>query len=414
MKKRKVILIMSITIIFCVVFLTVGFSAFSNNLSINGLSANVKTKIDIRIKSNDIKFVSEGANISYNEHTIDRTSYSINLPYSDSYAIFDVGILNLGNAEMGIKSISGINEGLKYEIVSDEYTSEGYNSYHEKELLCDDNDASKCKLGAESHILIKISYESLEAYNNATNKNFNINLLYEFKRIYKVEYSAKILKLLKSTPVNYVMENDDLDIEIKYNDVDYIVINSTYTLVQNIDYFLENQILSIKDIKANIYVGINYDSYGNMTIYSKWLSKNSVEITLNGTASTAFYIRLRNGDLYIATDKSDLKNDDYIREPLFTGKDTIYQEFEYLDGTCNLKAAITIKFRDAKASCDAVDIAQFITHNTSKNNFNEYDTYAKSGPVSTNGKALSQLSFYTAKDNSFDNYKFRITYGKTN
>lgn len=411
-KERKVINLTIMLILITVISLSYGFASFSNNSYIDRIGATVVVDKSIKIISNT-PITANKASTTYSQYQESKTYNGIVLSESDSYVILDIGILNLGNTDVGLYDIEGLDGDLKYEIINNQNTDSGYQKYSLKERLCDDKDSLQCNLGATTHILIKISYKDNDSFNNTDKRTYDLNLNYIFKRVYKIEYKQKASLLLTTAPVNYVMENENFSVGIDFLDVDYLSVVSSDKLDSNIDYKLENKVLSVNNVKSNLIIGVNYDTYRNMKIYSKWLSNNSVEITLDGTADIAFYIRLRDGDLYIATAASQLKNADYIKEPLFTAKDTIYQEFEYLSGTCNLVAAITIKFRDTTESCNAKDIAQFITHNSRNNNFEPYDTYKKSGPVLT-GMSLSQLSFFTSAGNKFDNYKFKITYGKEN
>lgn len=274
--KHFIYALYSLVICFCVIFLSNGFSAFSSNLSIKDISAIVRVNTDIRIKSITMKEASQDISLKYNEYNVKSTSTGVTLPNSDSYIILDIGIVNLGNVEMGIKSITGLNKGLKYEIFNNEYLSEGYNQYSLKNKLCDDIATNTCVLGAETQILLKISYENQEAYNNSESKTFDINLNYDFRRIYKITYQKKAQQLLTSAPVDYVIENDDFSVGFNFLDIDYVSVLSSYKLTQNVDYTLDNKILSVYDVKDNIIIGVNYDTYGDITISSKWISNNSV------------------------------------------------------------------------------------------------------------------------------------------
>ena len=142
-----------------IIFLSIGFASFGNETSIEGISATVRVDKDIRIKSISVKELSANVTVSYTEYNVSNTTIGLTLPNQDSYAIFDIDILNLGNVEMGLASLIGSNDDLKYEIVNNDYASNGFKPYTLTDRLCDDTDTNRCKSGAESHVLVKVSYK---------------------------------------------------------------------------------------------------------------------------------------------------------------------------------------------------------------------------------------------------------------
>ena len=96
-----------IPIILClVVFLTIGYAAFSTELGINGLSAIVRIQKDVRIDSISVSSTTGGATSHYEEYNVKNIYSSMSLPNSNSSVTYDVVIHNLGNVEMGISQIS--------------------------------------------------------------------------------------------------------------------------------------------------------------------------------------------------------------------------------------------------------------------------------------------------------------------
>ena len=136
-----------IAIVLClVIFLTIGYSAFSAELGINGVSAIVRVKKDIRIAGISLSNTAGNATSQYEEYNVKNIYSSISLPDNNSSITYDIVIHNLGNVEAGILDITGLPSNLKYSI----------NNYTLKDPLCDDNDSSQCKLGTTTTLQLKI------------------------------------------------------------------------------------------------------------------------------------------------------------------------------------------------------------------------------------------------------------------
>ena len=130
---------------FTIIFLSIGFSSFQNNLAIDNISATIKIDKDIRITNININNTNN-ATSNYEEYNATSISGSINLPTQNSYIIYNVDIYNLGNIPMGITDISINNENLKYEVLN----------YNLKDKICENN---QCSLGVKKTLQIKISYK---------------------------------------------------------------------------------------------------------------------------------------------------------------------------------------------------------------------------------------------------------------
>lgn len=163
---------------FLVVFLTVGYSAFSNELGVNGISATVRVQKDIRIDGFSLTNSTGSATSHFEDYNIKNTYASISLPNSDSSLTYDVVVHNLGNVEMGILNISGLPSNLKYSI----------SNYNLKDSLCDDNNSSECTLGTTTTLHVKIEYK--ENGYDENNITYPLDLTFDFKRIYTITYNG--------------------------------------------------------------------------------------------------------------------------------------------------------------------------------------------------------------------------------
>ena len=104
--KSKMFIISSYIILIIVTGISVGFSAFFSELSINDISAIIRINADIRVTSvNQVETYADAysTSLDYNANNINGM---ITLPNEDSYVEYSVKITNIGNVEMGIKEIT--------------------------------------------------------------------------------------------------------------------------------------------------------------------------------------------------------------------------------------------------------------------------------------------------------------------
>ena len=177
MKSRKIINISTLSVLICILLLTIGFSAPNAVLELNGISATVLEYSDIRITDIKVSDRTNGATNTVVDFGIDKVVSDITLPNANSTITYDITITNLGNVEMGIKTITGLPSNLEYVVTG--YTMEA--------ALCDDNNNSKCTLGSVTTIHLTIGYG--ENGYNGTTTNYNINLTLDFEEML---YTARI------------------------------------------------------------------------------------------------------------------------------------------------------------------------------------------------------------------------------
>ena len=176
MHKKIILKILPIIILLITISLTIGFSAFQNELLIKDLWAIVRVKKDIRITNIILNNTTNNATSNWEEYNINEIEASINLPENNSTITYAITITNIGNAEMGILDITGLPNNLNYSV----------SNYTLKNKLCDDNNHNLCSLGSISTILVTISYN--ENSYNPNNTNYKINLNFHFKRCYNITY----------------------------------------------------------------------------------------------------------------------------------------------------------------------------------------------------------------------------------
>ena len=161
-----------------VIFLTIGYAQFTNQLGIYGISATVRVHKDVRIGGISLSNATNDGISNYEEYNVKDIYSSVTLPNANSSITYDVKVLNLGNVEMGILNISGLPNNLTYSI----------SNYNIEDPLCDDNDSSQCKLGVEKTLHITISYK--ENGFDENNITYPLDLSFDFKRIYTITYNG--------------------------------------------------------------------------------------------------------------------------------------------------------------------------------------------------------------------------------
>lgn len=176
MKKNRVFSI--VFGLFCVViFLTIGYSAFSDSLNIGDATAKVRIYKDIRVT---------GVSVSLNNSTVTDLDYDTDGISSkatlnqNGTITYNVTVKNLGPNPMAIYSIDTSNLPSDLKILS----TSGYD-FNNKEKICDDSNSSICTLNATKTFTITIGYNNYVS--NST--IYNISLGFEFVPIYDVVYS---------------------------------------------------------------------------------------------------------------------------------------------------------------------------------------------------------------------------------
>lgn len=197
--KIKITIIACNVILFAVVGLSVGFSAFNIELGIRNILATVKVKADIRVIGVSQKDSSEGAysiSLNYNKTNINGTAI---LPNADSYIDYDINIANIGNLEMGIKNIISENENLDYELLN----------YNLKEKICvETEERTSCNLGIEKTITLRVKWKDGMYNSNNTSSLFLFNL--DFENYHKITVEDSIKDLIINCP-SEVINTDNLE-----------------------------------------------------------------------------------------------------------------------------------------------------------------------------------------------------------
>ena len=218
-KTKNSIRNISFLVVLTVLFISIGYSAFSGTGVISNVGAKVKAQNDIRITGVTVSNPSASGSSSYEEFTKDTVTSSINLPNYNSKLVYNVEVTNFGNTEMVLKSITGLPSNLKYTLNS--------NNYALNEMICDDNDSTKCTLAAKKTIKVTIQYTNPDAYDSSTT-TFPFTLNFEFKPFNKVamfnnKYYQSLADAVAKVPADttqyyvYLLQNTSENFQVKKN-----------------------------------------------------------------------------------------------------------------------------------------------------------------------------------------------------
>ena len=192
--KLKSSVFISYAILIFVIFLSIGFSAFSNQLNVKDISASVRVNADIRITSANLSEAYNEAystSLDYNKTNINGTAI---LPSEDSYIDYVVKITNLGKVEMGIKEITLNNDNLDYELID----------YNLGDKLCViEEETTKCTLGIEKQIIVRLKWKNGSYDSSNTENNFVLDFNFQnYQKVYIEDTAAQNITNCPSEVIN--------------------------------------------------------------------------------------------------------------------------------------------------------------------------------------------------------------------
>ena len=167
-----------LALILAIVFLTVGFSAYSNELGINDISAEIRIQKDIRITGITLASIESSGSSNAEDYNTNSISSEVVLPNADSSVTYNIRVTNIGNIEAALSEIRGLPSNLTYTI----------NNYNLNDMLCDDIVNDKCKLGSIKSLNITIKY----AENGYDSSSINYPIKLDFIFTYMTDAVAKV------------------------------------------------------------------------------------------------------------------------------------------------------------------------------------------------------------------------------
>ena len=280
--KLKSSVIISYAILIFVICLSIGFSTFSNQLNIRDIIASVRVNADIRITSVNLSEAYNDAystSLDYNKTNINGTTI---LPNEDSYIDYVVNIVNLGKVEMGIKEITLNNDNLDYELID----------YNLGDKLCViEEETSKCTLGIEKQIIVRLKWKNGSYDSSNTENNFVLD--FNFQNYQKVYIEDTVAQNITDCP-SEVINTGDLTFRYTGEKFDIRIYMGGKRIN---DYTFENGLVTIKNVTDTIYIkyisyNIENGSFETPTINSSYSYVSSEKVVSWNTTSISNQIEV--------------------------------------------------------------------------------------------------------------------------
>ena len=280
--KLKLSVIIGYVILIFVIYLSIGFSTFSNQLNIKDIIASVRVNADIRITSVNLSEAYNDAystSLDYNKTNINGTTI---LPNEDSYIDYVVNIVNLGKVEMGIKEITLNNDNLDYELID----------YNLGDKLCViEEETSKCTLGIEKQIIVRIKWKNGSYDSSNTENNFVLD--FDFQNYQKVYIEDTAAQNITNCP-SEVINSGDLTFRYTGGKFDIRIYMGGKRIN---DYTFENGLVTIKNVTDTIYIkyisyNIENGSFEMPTINSSYSFVSSEKVVSWNTTSISNQIEV--------------------------------------------------------------------------------------------------------------------------
>ena len=280
--KLKLSVIIGYVILIFVIYLSIGFSTFSNQLNIKDIIASVKVNADIRITSVNLSEAYNDAystSLDYNKTNINGTTI---LPNEDSYIDYVVNIVNLGKVEMGIKEITLNNDNLDYELID----------YNLGDKLCViEEETTKCTLGIEKQIIVRLKWKNGSYDSSNTENNFVLD--FNFQNYQKVYIEDTAAQNITDCP-SEVMNSGDLAFRYTGEKFDIRIYMGSKRIN---DYTFENGLVTIKNVTDPVYIkyisyNIENGSFEMPTINSSYSYVSSEKVVSWNTTSISNQIEV--------------------------------------------------------------------------------------------------------------------------
>ena len=243
-KSTKMVIALLLCIFSLFSFCTIAYSAFSSTMNITGVAIS-RVETDVRITDFQIETMSNGAISQYEEFSKNSIASNITFSSSASSITYKIQITNYGNNNIGISTITGMNENLSYELID----------YSLKDKICDAS--GKCTNHAVKEFYIKITG------NQGTH---DINLFFDFKPFYNITYT----NIVNNNYPREILADENLVVDIGINNANGVLVY--FDGISDEKYIYKDGILRIASVKNNIEVkGVteskNYDYTGAEQTY---------------------------------------------------------------------------------------------------------------------------------------------------
>ena len=234
---EKALKIISILLIlFIVIFLSIGYSAFQSSLVVSDIKSIVRAYADIRVTG----VTASGANngyTSYDEYDVTSIESEIVLPNTNSTITYNVEITNLGSQDMALTNITGLPNTMEIKNINYTYGTK----------LCDN---TRCHNGSINTITFTVGYKS--TVTEGTNNSTLIHADFIFKKVFSITY-------------NNFADTTGLATEILQDEVKTIDFSSLSSIPNNVSVTgatesFSNSILTLSNAFDDVVISASYNS----------------------------------------------------------------------------------------------------------------------------------------------------------
>lgn len=220
-KKRRVndkFILWMFSIFAVIIFLTVGYSAFSDNLSVTGIIASIRADKTIRVTASSCSGIG-ASSVDYSQSSV---ISDVSLPAGESIT-YNFDVTNFGNTLMAISDVKLVNRS-NQPISNLTYQ---FNDYNINTKIC--NSSNVCINNITKTISVTVTNNG----SGTVNENLNINM--KFSEVYKVVYNdVTIGEIVKGGTFNHTFTNDipeSVSLDGKYDTFNY---NNNTLTIQNV------------------------------------------------------------------------------------------------------------------------------------------------------------------------------------
>ena len=222
--------IFSVVILFLILSITVGFSAFASEMSIGKIVADVRVKKDIRITD---ATVTDGKwyNLDAFNYDTDSILFGEVFYELDDFVSVNFEVTNFGNVEMGIYDIEA-SEGIRYEITG----------YELKDKLCDND--NNCNLGSKKIMNLKI-YPTGDA-----GLYSNISVNFDFREMHTITYEG----ITNNSYPTEIISGSNLNVDFTGDIPENLIIYKDGTDVDSSKYTYSNNTLTFNNVSGDLVI----------------------------------------------------------------------------------------------------------------------------------------------------------------
>lgn len=239
-QKKNVVYKIGIFTLFISIFLvSIGYSAFREDLSVENIVSYVEKIVNIKVSNAVVHSASDSESYA-NSTSRTNTSFITNVHLNDStsWVKYQLTVNNIGNEEMGI--VDFLDNTLPSNL---EYSIDGYNM---GDTLCDDNDSSKCTLNSTTTFYLTIKYKNGSSINTPTDYDVNIGL--DFAEFHNISYATGICTDCPSRVI------DGGDISVTLQNYNVVTVYMSNLLLDESSYSFNQQTgsLSLNNISGDV------------------------------------------------------------------------------------------------------------------------------------------------------------------